>query len=80
MVAIYTRMGKLDHMVKLVINGLKDSFDFLSRVSNLNSDNKVIASLNVKILFTNVFVDFGINLLLQGLFSRDVKKLRNTKT
>ena len=47
---------------------VKDSFEFLQRISNLNASDKIMASLDVKSLFTNVPVNFTIDLVLKSVF------------
>ena len=41
---------------------VKDSFEFLQRISNLSASNKIMASLDVKSVLTNVPVNFTIDL------------------
>ena len=50
---------------------VKDSFKFLQRISNLNASDKIMASLDVKSLFTNVSVNFTIDLVLKSVFSNN---------
>ena len=51
---------------------VKDSFEFLQRISNLSSSDKIMASSDEKSLFTNVPVNFTINLVLKSVFSINV--------
>ena len=50
---------------------IKDSCEFLQRRSNLSARNKIMASLDVKSLLTNVPVNFTINLVFKSVFSNN---------
>ena len=54
---------------------VKDTFEFLHRLQNILIDNKIMGSFDVGSLFTNIPVDFTINLinLLENIFSNGVK-------
>ena len=54
-------------------SSLKDTFDFLDKIKNLTPGNKLMASLDVKSLFTNVPVNFTIGLILNNIFNNGVK-------
>ena len=54
-------------------SSLKDTFDFLDKIKNLTPGNKLMASLDVKSLFTNVPVNFTIDLILNNIFNNGVK-------
>jgi len=47
----------------------KDSFEFLQQTSNLTLGSKIIASLDVKILFAKITVNYTIDLILIFTFS-----------
>ena len=51
----------------------KDTFNFLNDISGLSIYNKVMACLDVKSLFTNIPVQFTINLILVQIYVLDVK-------
>ena len=53
---------------------VKNTFSFLDRISNLKVDNEVMASLDVKSLFTIIPVNFTIDIILNSIFSKEVKK------
>ena len=60
---------------------VKDTFDFLNGISGLFSNNKVMASFDVKSLFTNIPVQFTIDIILDEIYVPDVKTfLGLTKT
>ena len=50
-------------------SNIKDTFDFQVKLSNMvNLSSKILASFDVKSLFTNISVDFTIQIILQKLF------------
>ena len=50
-------------------SNIKDTFDFQEKLSNMvNLSSKIFASFDVKSLFTNIPVDFTIQIILQKLF------------
>ena len=51
---------------------VKDSFKFLQRNSNLSASDKIMASLDVKSFFTNVPVNFTIDLLLKSVLFNSI--------
>jgi len=51
---------------------VKDLFEFLQRISNMTSDGKIMASPDVKSLFTNISVNFTIDLILNKMFSNNI--------
>ena len=53
---------------------VKDTFDFLDKIKDINIRDKTMSSLDVKSLFTNIPVNFTINLILEAIFVNDVKK------
>ena len=57
-------------------SSVKDTFDFLRKIKDVNIQNKVMSSLDVKSLFTNIPVDFTVNLILDSIFINDVKKFQ----
>ena len=54
-------------------SSLRDTFDFLDKIKNLTPGNKLMASLDVKSLFTHVPVNFTIGLILNNIFNNGVK-------
>ena len=52
---------------------VKDTFNFLNDISGLSIYNKVMACLDVRSLFTNIPVQFTINLILDQIYVQDVK-------
>ena len=55
----------------------KGFFEFLQRISNLSASGKIMASLDVKSLFTNLPVNFTIDLVLKSVFSNNVTEVYN---
>ena len=55
---------------------VKDTFEFLHRLHNISIDNKIMGSFDVKSLFTNITVDFTINLILENIFINGVKDFK----
>ena len=51
---------------------VKDSFKVLQHISNLSASVKIMASLDVKSLFTNVPVNLTIDLVLKSVFSNNI--------
>ena len=50
-------------------SNIKDTFDFQEKLSDMfNLTSKILASFDVKSLFTNIPVDFTIQIILQKLF------------
>jgi len=49
---------------------VKDTLTFLSLLQNRSSSGKIMTSFDVTSLFTNVPVDFTINLILDSVFRR----------
>ena len=50
-------------------SNIKDTFDFQEKLSNMvNLSSKILASFDVKSLFTNIPIDFTIQIILQELF------------
>ena len=50
-------------------SNIKDTFDFQEKLSNMvNLSSKILASFDVKSLFTNIPVNFTIQIILQKLF------------
>ena len=47
---------------------LKNSHDFVNEIKSVNMSNKVMASFDVKSLFTNIPLDETIEIILNGLF------------
>ena len=52
----------------------KDSYDFVSRLHYLNFRNAHMLSFNLESLFTNIPLDFTINLILERVYTK-IKKL-----
>ena len=52
---------------------VKDTFDFLHRLDSISIDDKIMGSFDVRSLFTNIPVNFTINLILENIFTNDVK-------
>ena len=51
-------------------SNIKDTFDFQEKLSNMvNLSSKILASFDVKSLFTNIPVDFTIQIIPKKLFS-----------
>ena len=47
---------------------IKDTFDFQEKLSNtVNLSSKILASFDVKSLFTNIPIDFKIQIILKKL-------------
>ena len=60
---------------------VKDTFDFLDDISGLSINNKVMASFDVKSLFTNIPVQFTISLISDQIYMPNVKTFHGlTKT
>ena len=51
---------------------VKDTFDFLNDISGFSINNKVMASFDVRSLFTNIPVQFTIDLILNQNYGQDV--------
>lgn len=47
---------------------IKDSFDFVSEVTNLNLDNFILASFDIESLFTSIPLDETIDIITESLF------------
>ena len=52
----------------------KRYFFFLDRISHLKVNNEVVASLDVKSPFTNIPVNFTLDIILHSIFNKEVKK------
>ena len=55
------------------LSSLKDTFDFFEKIKNLTPGKKLMASLDVKSLFTNVPVNFTFGLILNNIFNNGAK-------
>ena len=60
---------------------IKDTFEFVIRIQeSSNKLNSILVSFDVKSLFTNVPVDFVIDLLLIKIYDRNLNSPRTNKT
>ena len=71
----------LDQILKPVVNSeymLKDTFDFVNKVSNLNVDSdSYLVSFDVESLFTNVPTQETIEIILNLVFQDDITVFHN---
>ena len=51
---------------------LKDTFEFLDKIKHVSIKDKIMASFDVKSLFTNILLQFTIKLILDQIFSNGV--------
>ena len=55
-------------------SNLKDTFAFIERIKDQTISNQVMVSFDVSSLFTNIPVDFTIDLIISKVFANGVKK------
>ena len=58
-----TWLSKILTPLRHLSSSLKDTFDFLDKIKNLTLGNKLMASLDVESLFTNLSVNFFFTIL-----------------
>ena len=56
---------------------LKDTFDFVNKLSGLESDTHVMVSFDIESLFTNIPIDETINIIVNYFFKTPSSKLDN---
>ena len=73
----YELASYLDNLIKPVLNNskviLKDSFDFVNKISKIKNENYTMVSFDVESLFTNIPINETIEITINLCFGEEQK-------